>query len=109
MVGSQRRIGGSNRSCAGQFLRSRLVYIRGAGQWGGGLGCEAAQRTGARKQLAQTDVCRPVVREPGLEGCHRKKKSLRPSKRQEVVTHLVRVNDLLIQRACRAVGLNRAT
>jgi hypothetical protein len=34
MVGSQRRIGGSNRSRAGQFLRSRLIYIRGAGHIG---------------------------------------------------------------------------
>ena len=31
---SHRRRGGSNRSRAGQFLRSRLVYIRGAGHLG---------------------------------------------------------------------------
>jgi len=46
MRGSQRRISGSNRSRAGQFLRSRSVYIRGAGHfcaviisaWFGGMG-----------------------------------------------------------------------
>ena len=42
------------------------------------------------------------------EGCHRKK-ALRPAERREVVTHLVTVNGLPIQRACRAVGLNRTT
>ena len=32
MLGSYRRTGGSNRSRPGQILRSRSVYIRGAGQ-----------------------------------------------------------------------------
>jgi len=31
MLGSHRRISGSHRSRVGQILRSRLVYIRGAG------------------------------------------------------------------------------
>ena len=34
---------------------------------------------------------------------------LRPAERREVVTHLVTVHGLPVQRACRAVGLGRAT
>jgi hypothetical protein len=74
----------------------------------GCLRCEAPQRTGAREHPAQTDVCGPVVGECGPEGCHRKK-ALRPAERREVVTHLVTVQGLRVQRACRAVGLGRAT
>jgi len=37
------------------------------------------------------------------------KKTLRPAERREVVTHLVTVNGLPVQRACAAVGLGRAT
>ena len=36
-------------------------------------------------------------------------KALRPAEQREVVTHLVTVTGLPIQRACRAVGLHRAT
>ena len=62
------------------------------------------QKSWSTKQSAQTDVCRPVVGESGPEGCHRKK-ALRPAERREVVTHLVTVNGLPVQRACRAVGI----
>jgi hypothetical protein len=102
------RAGQSTRSGALWHQLRHVLQMEGQVRWPGGVGCEAPQRAGAREQPAQTDVCRPVVGESGLQGCHRKK-ALGPAERREVVTHLVTVNGLPVQRARRAVGLNRAT
>ncbi len=78
-------------------------------KYGGlGLGCEAAQGVGAREPPAEADVCRSLLRERRAERRHRKK-AVRPAERREIVTHLVLVNGLPVQRACQVVGLGRAT
>ena len=74
----------------------------------GGLRCETAQGIGTRERPPEADVCRLVTRECGTERCHCKK-ALRPAERREVVTHLVTVSGLPVQRACRVVGMGRAT
>jgi hypothetical protein len=47
MLGSHHHITGSNRSRAGQILRSRSVYIRGAGQYAGNSPSNRPQNRGA--------------------------------------------------------------
>jgi len=74
----------------------------------GGLRREAAEGIGAREQPPEADVWGSVAEERRAEGCPRKK-TLRPAERREVVTHLVTVNGLPVQRTCTAVGLGRAT
>lgn len=68
-----------------------LLQMEGQVRRAGGLGCEAAQGTGAQKEPPQADVCRLVPGERGPEGCDRKK-ALRPAKRREVVMHLLTSN-----------------
>lgn len=77
-------------------------------RWARGLGRETAEGIGTRKPPPQADVCRSLARECGAERCHRKN-ALTPAERREVVTHLVTVHGLPVQRACRAVGLAPAT
>ena len=50
----------------------------------------------------------PLAGECGEDGCPRKK-ALRVVGRREVVTHLVTVHGLPVQRGCRVMGWNQAT
>jgi len=55
MLGSHRRISGSHRSRVGQILRSRLVYIRGAGQSPAVLNLKSAWHGGSMSPLLNLD------------------------------------------------------
>jgi len=99
------RAGRSTRSDGQDELQD---VLQGHIRWPGGLGYEAAEGIGAGEQPPQTDVHRCVFRERRAEGCHRKK-DLGIDERSEIIQHLVAAHDLPIQRACRAVNLDRAT
>ena len=76
-------------SCGGVRHQLRdLLQMESQVRRARGVGCEAAEGTGAREQPPQADVCRSLPGECGAQGCHRKK-ALRPAERREVVTHLV--------------------
>lgn len=82
-----------------------LLQVEGQVRRSGGLGCEAVEGIRTREQSPEADVCGSLPRKCGVEGGHRKK-ALRPAERRELVTHLVTVTRLPVQRACRSGGLN---
>ena len=86
----------------------RRTIVESQGRRAGSLRHQTDEGTGTRAQPAQAAVCGSVAGECRAQGCHRKK-ALRPADRREVATHLVTVSGLPVQRACRAVGLGRAT